>query len=381
MFDVVRAPDLRMLAEVHEPHCLSVYLPTHTVGETIQDAVRLKNLLARAARELGTAGLSAVEVEALLAPATVLLADENFWAHQGRGLALFIAGGDIRTYRLPDPVAELVVVADRLHVKPLLPSVTSGEFFYVLALSQNRVRLLRGSRYAVNELALDEIPDSLAHALRFDDREPQLQSHAATRTGTGQVAPAFHGQGAGKDARDADADRFVAVVDAGVCQHLADSTAPLVLAGVTDLVARYRRLSKYAHIVDEAIAGNPELTSAAEFHDRAWPIISPLFDTARRAAHERVLSREVPTSTSVDEVVTAAHDGRVRSLFVQLGAHCWGRFDDERRDVEQHDARQPGDRDLLDVATLDTLLAGGRVFAVERQDLPVDEPLVAEFRY
>lgn len=382
VIDVISTQALRSLTEVRGEHCVSIYLPTHQAGDdTSQDPIRLKNLTARAAQELRSVAEPTQDVDDMLSAVTALQGDRQFWAHQGRGLAIFIADDRTRTYRLPDPVEELVVVADRLHLKPLLPCVASGETFFVLALSQNQVRLLRGSRYSINELALDEIPESLAQALRFDDRTPQLQSHGALRTGTGQVTATFHGHGLGKDSRDADLDRFLSAVDAGVLEIVGDASAPLVLAGVDHVVARYRKLTSHRHVVDGEITGNPERISADDLHERSWPLVKPLFDAAQHEARERVLGGSERTATTLPEVVLAARDGRVRSLFVPVGVQRWGRLDADRREVEEHDERQPGDRDLLDVATLDTLLTGGRVFAVTPGDVPGDGPLSAEFRY
>lgn len=382
MIDIISTEDIRRLADVHGEHCVSIYLPTHLAGEeTTQNPIRLKTLAAHAATELRAAGVPTGRAEQLLSPLIELHDDRWFWTHQGRGLAVFLTGDGIRTYRLPDTVNELVVVADRLHLKPLLPCVTSGEVFHVLALSQHEVRLLRGSRYSVHELALGDIPASLAEALRYDDRERQLQSHATLRTGRGHVSATFHGQGAGKDTRDTDLDRFLGAVDDGVRDLIGASGAPLVLAGVAELVARYRATTAYPHVVDGEISGNPERTNAEELHDRAWPLVSPLFDAAKRSARDRIMAGPAAAGTSVDDVVLAAHDGRVRSLFVELGMQCWGRFDAEARHVERHDVREPGDRDLLDVATFETLLAGGQVFAVPQAQLPGEGPLVAEYRY
>jgi hypothetical protein len=382
VIDVISTRALRRLAEVQGEYCVSMYLPTHLAGDdTSQDPIRLKNLTAHAADELRSVDEPTRDVDAMLSAVTALQEDREFWAHQGRGLAVFVTGDRTLTYRLPDPVDKLVVVADRVHIKPLLPFVASGEVFYVLALSQNEVRLLRGSRYSINELALDEIPESLAQALRFDDRTPQLQSHGALRTGTGQVTATFHGHGLGKDSRDADLDRFLSAVDAGVLEIVGDTGAPLVLAGVERVVARYRKLTHHRQVVDGEITGNPERISADDLHDRSWPLVKPLFDAAKDDARERILGRSERTGTTVADVVIAAGDGRVQSLFVPLGVQRWGRFDAEQREVEEHDERRPGDRDLLDVATLETMLTGGSVYAVAPEDVPGDELLAAEFRY
>ena len=381
MIDVISAQALRHLAGVHSDHCVSIYLPTHpSGGKTAEDPIRLKNLTVHAAAELRSVGCAVHDVEDVLSTMTSLQDEYAFWAHQGHGLAVFATRERTWTYRLPDPVDELVVVADRLHIKPLLPRVSSGDSYYVLALSQNVVRLLHGSRYSMNELALGEIPESLALALRFDDREPQLQSHSALRTGTGHVAATFHGQGVGKDTRGADLDRFLAAVDAGVCK-LVDDRAALVLAGVEHVVARYRKLTRHPLVVHGEITGNPERLRVDELHDRAWPLVQPLFDAAQREARERILDGSERTRTTLTDVVWAARDGRIRSLFVPLGVQRWGHVDEGQDKVVEHDDRRPGDRDLFDVAALDTLLTGGNVFAVAPEDVPGPGPLAAELRY
>ncbi len=382
MIDVISGASIRHLAEVHEVPCVSIYLPTHPAGtERLQDPIRLKNALGKAGAELEALGVRQAEVGSLLAAATALKDDAAFWEHVDQGLAVFASPGGTSVYRLPVPVDDVVVVADRFHVKPLLPAVSAGEVFYVLALSANQVRLLRGSRFGVSELALGEIAESLAAALWFEDREAQLYSHAAGRVGRGDVAATFHGQGAGKDARGGDLDRFLAAVDAGVRHILADTSAPLVLAGVSDTVSHYRHVSSYAHLVDGSIEGNAQRSSPAELHDRAWPLVQPVFEEARRHATETFLADPDRSAGTLPEAVLAACDGRVATLFVPLRAERWGRCDPGARRVEEHDDRQPGDRDLFDVAVAETLANGGEVYALEDEDVPGDGPIAALLRF
>jgi hypothetical protein len=78
----------------------------------------------------------------------------------------------------------LVVVADRFHVKPLLPLLTSDGTFHVLAISQNQLRLLEGTRHAVDEIDLENVPETLSEI--FPDGFPakQLQFHTDTTSAT-----------------------------------------------------------------------------------------------------------------------------------------------------------------------------------------------------
>lgn len=382
MIDVISGPDLRRLVEFHDGYCVSIYIPTHRVrGETAQDPIRLKNSLTRAVGELEALGVRRAEAERLLASATALEDNKEFWTHLDLGLAVFISGDGTKVYRLPAAVEELVVVAERFHLQPLLPVVSTGEIFYLLVVSANEIRLLRGSRFGVSELALGDIPASLAEALWFVDREAQLQRHTAGRVGTGDVTATFHGHGAGKDTREIDLDRFLAAVDTGVRQVLADGHAPLVLAGVADTVSHYRRMSKYPHLVQRSIEGSAEGLSPAELHDRAWPLVEPVFKKGQEDARDAFLADPQRAVDTISEALVAAKEGRVAALFVPLGVHCWGRFETDRQVTEVHDERQPGDRDLFDVVAVETLTSRGDVFVVDETSVPGDGSVAALLRF
>ena len=382
MIDVISAADLRLLAEADDGYCVSMFLPTHRSGsETAQDPIRLKNSLTRALSEMETLGARRGDAERLLAPVTALEQDSGFWAHAELGLAVFAGPRVTRLFRLPIPIEELVVVADRFHIRPLLPLVAAGEVFHVLALSPKHVRLLHGSRFGVNEMALGDIPATQAEVLRFSDREAQLQSHAAGRVGTGGVTATFHGQGAGKDTHDSDLDQFLVAVDAGLRKMLAGDHPPVVLAGVADTLSRYRNLSKYPNLVEASIEGSVQPLTAAELHERAWPLVEAVFDQRQQRARHAFSDGLGHSTNTVTDTVRAALEGRVATLFVPLGVHRWGRLDTAAGMVEDHQERRPGDRDLLDVAAMETLANGGEVFAVEEADVPGEGPLAALLRY
>src|SRR5690606_41410767 len=103
-----------------------------------------------------------------------LVNDAGSWRHRSDGLALFLTDeGDMTEYRLSLRFEETVVLSDRLYVKPLLPILSGDGRFYVLALSQNKVRLLQGARYTMDELELKNIPQSREDGLDLGDPEHQ----------------------------------------------------------------------------------------------------------------------------------------------------------------------------------------------------------------
>jgi hypothetical protein len=137
--------------------------------ETQQDPIRFKNLLREAEERLIKRGLPAPESKELLESAQRLLQGDLFHQHQSDGLAMFLSVEMFRYYLLPFVFKELVIVTDRFHIRPLLPLLSGDGRYYILALSQNKVRLLQGTHYSVNEVALADVPKDLAETLRDDD--------------------------------------------------------------------------------------------------------------------------------------------------------------------------------------------------------------------
>jgi len=376
--------DLKALIEKHRGWCVSIFMPTHRAGKEIQqNPIRFKNLLGEAEQRLLAAGLRAPEAQKLLKPGQRLLQDSFFWMHQSDGLAVFLSSEMFRHYRLPLEFEELVVVTDRFHIKPLLSLFTGEERFYVLALSQNEIRLFQGTRYSVSEVELEDVPESLTEALKYDDPEKQLQFHTGTPKRTGKRPAMFHGHGVGIDDTKDNILRYFRQIDKGLHELFRKEQAPLVLAGVEYLFPIYREANTYPHLLEEGIKGNPEEFSAEELHEQAWAIVQPLFLKAQEeaAARYKQLAGTEQASNNLKVIIPAAYRGRVEVLFVGVGTQKWGTFDPGTNMVHLHQEAEPADEDLLDLAAIQTLLNGGTVYAVEPEEVPDDAPLAAVFRY
>jgi hypothetical protein len=379
--DIITASTMQSLVDHTGAPCVSIYLPTHRFGrETQQDPIRLRNLLDHAEHELIETGMRPVEVRRFLEPGRALTSRHAFWQQQEEGLAAFVGPDRLETYRLPVSFDPFVAVTDAFHLKPLWPAV-AGDIFYILALSRNEVRLWWSDRYQIGDVDLPaDIPKSLAEALWFEDPEKQLQHRAASRTDRGRVVAEFHGHGTPDERDVARLERFLRAVDAGV-RSLIDPTAPLVLAGVDDIAARYRKISHHPAILDETVAGNPGDASPNGLRSRATTIIEPVLAKAAEADAATFLAAGDRGIASVPDTVTAAAAGRVAVLFLPIGIHTWGRFDPETFGVTVHGTRQPGDRDLIDLAGATTWSSGGTVHATPPEAIPGDGPVAAVLRY
>jgi len=68
-------------------------------------------------------------------------------------------------------------------------------------------------------------------------------------------------------------------------------------------------------------------------------------------------------------------------LFVGLGVRRWGLVAAEERRVDLHDAFEPGDEDLVDIAVVRALLTGASVYVVPQSEVPNGEGVAALLRY
>ncbi len=385
--EILGRDELRSLVQQEATPALSIYLPTERVAvEPENNSLRLKSVLPTAHEALADEGMRRPEIDEMLRPLKELLGDSTFWRHQLEGLVLFRTSDFLRHFRLPFPVPELVVVAERFHIKPLLPAVAGDGHFYILALSQHSVRLFRATRWGVTEIDIDGlgIPRSLEEALRYDDlQEPDSEYSARSPKPPMRQAGMFHGHGPGGEDVKNELLRFFQEVDHGICKILNEDSAPLVLAAVDYLHPIYKRASNYNFIFEQGVEGNPDRASGAQLHEQAWPLIEPHFASELAGAGDRYRSQvgKGLASCRLDEVVVAAQAGRVGWLFLHRDAERWGRYEPARGELEEHEGRLPGDVDLLDLAARETFMTGGKVYVVGADEMPCPEPLAAVYRF
>ena len=379
--DLIGRDDIEVLTEPRDGPCVSLFLPTHGGIGADRDRIHLKNLLAAAETDLRLSGLREPQTRQLLAPAADHLDEPLFWERTSRGLALFLGPAWSRSYRLPIELPNRAIVARRFQVRPLLPLLSDDGRFYVLALSQNIIRLLIGTRNDVHEVDLARMPGGLRDALRYDDPEKDRRYHIVGRQGA--PTPISHGRGIGGEVDKERISRYLRVVDARLIDVLRDERAPLVLAGPAYERAIFRTITRYPALVEEGISGSPDRIRAEALHARAWPLVEPIFQRGRQEATARYGQLEGTGKTSVDlaETVRAAHRGQVDVLFVWVDEERWGTFDRTTGGVTTSEVRGPGDEDLLELAAVGTFLNRGTVYAGPSQSMPDGAASAAILRF
>ncbi len=381
--------ELDTLMTTQEQPWVSIFMPTHRPGaEGQQDPIRLKNLVRQAEERLVAFGLRSPDARKLLGQPHKLLADDLFWRDQQEGLALYCAPSSFRTYRLPLRFDETLVVGARPYVRPILPLFTTQCRFFVLAWSKQHLRLFSASRHAINELPLTGVPRSLEEAMKYDEfdkprRARWVQPTGIGRTGHAEGGAAFRGLGEESEGNKDNLLRYAQMVDRGLHGMLREERAPLLVAAVDYLIPIYREANTYAHLLDHGLEGNPDTLKPEDLHRQAWRVVEPHFKAREEEAVARftTLRGAGRTSRELRDIVPAAAEGRVETLWVARGVQAWGRYDPTDSSVVLHDMPHAGDQEMLDLAAVQTILHGGTVYPIDRMKVPGDALLAAIFRY
>jgi hypothetical protein len=376
-----------LLAELpssQQPPCLSLYQPTHRRRpENQQDPIRFRNLVRELEASLRQTYPMA-QVRSRLEPFKALAQDGDFWEHTLEGLAVLGGPSLFRVFLLQRPAAELAVVADSFHTKPLRRLLQSADRYQVLGLSLHEIHLFQGNRDALDEVALAPgVPRTITEALGEELTEPHQT--VASYGGVGGASTAMHhGQGGRRDQADIDAERFFRAVDRAVLEHHSrPSGLPLILAALPEHHHLFHQVSHNPFLVAEGIRTNPDSASAEGLRALAWQVVAPRHQarlTALKEEFQQARSQGLG-SDDLAQVCQAAAAGRVATLLIEADRQIAGRLDGTTGGVELSAMGGPHVDDLLD--DLGDLVGkmGGQVLVVPPEAMPTRTGLAATYRY
>lgn len=380
--NVVTMSDVHDLVSVEGDYCVSLYLTTHPTGrDGMQDEVRLKNLVVAATDRLVELGMRSVSAREFLAPLNELpLIDE--WSQRKLGLAVFHSKTACRRFWLNTSFDECVVVARRYYVRPLLPAVDLNAGFYVLALSRNHVRLLKATASSFSKLSPPGFPTSMEMALNLQGAERGEQVHTGMHAHVGKEAGVYHGQGGHRDTIKEEVVEYCQLITKSLAPILREQPLPVILAGVGYELELFRQTCEYGNFVDDELTGNFDIATDHALYELALPVAKRHYDALRQKplVKYQTMSERLLTSENMEEIIPAAHQGKVDTLLVDPRAEVFGRFDENTRRLEVVRGCVPA-LDLVELAVQQTILHRGYVYAATPEELPAGTPMCAILRY
>jgi hypothetical protein len=373
--------ELKELSASQGP-CITVLFPLHH-EDTRQIRVTVKKALQDISEKLDRRNVDRKSQAALLEPIRAL-ADTIEEQPQAHGVLILRSPDVFRHYFIPQAPQECVEVAEHFYLLPLIPILRESRPFYILALSQKHIRLLRCTNMTSEEVPLPPtVPQNLDAFIHSDKPDHVLDNSAAGGPGTGTMGRVMFGTGTDKERSDQYLLHFYKAVDRGIGELLKDDPSPVVIAGVEYELPLYRNVSTFPRLVEDPIRGAPDGLKGGELHKRAFDPIQTYWRKDIEEALEMYeqLGGSDRVSVSLKEIVKAAYDGRVLHLFVAQGARHLGNFDEMSHRVRTHSEERPGDEDLINAATVQTISHAGNVFVIPRNKVPHGSQMAAVMRY
>jgi len=365
--------DFTRLAKIHDQHCVSIYVPTHRAGEEVdkkQGQLLLKNRIKNLKNRLKDYNLNEQEIDNYLNPVETLLDDKHFWRNQSDCLVLFLNKQGLKYFTLPIHHDAFTYISDHFYLLPLIQMFNGDGKFYLLNLSLEDVKLYECTRHSIAEVFVENLlPEKLEEVVGFDYKEKSIQF----RSGQGGKAEVtYHGQGAGKDDKNVEVEKFIRAVDSGLMDLIKDQKAPLVLASVDHYYPIYKNITAYAHLNDQHIGGNHEKTDPTILHEMAWPLVEDHFLHSKRKYINltRDHSADDKTLLDINDIIPAAIDGRIEALFIQKSKDRYGIYDSVNRSLIIDENSNSNQTSLFNLAATHTWMQGGYVYISEKDEMP-----------
>ena len=366
--------DIPTLAEIKALHharadaCVSIYVGTTPQTQHVKASRIAFGNLGKAALDQLDAASFDKRRRALIEEELAAVADDDvFWTVQARSLAVLATPDNLSTYRLATAVSDMVEVADRFHLKPLLRAIAFPQHAFVLALSEKSARLVE---------VFADLPPSVV-------RVPDLPKSAADAVGRASVNNLTQGTRiANAQGQTVLLRQYARQVAASLRPILAGRETPLILAATEPLGPMFRSFNTYPALAPEGIATSPDRMTDGELAAAARPVLDQLYAGEIEKAVGLLETRrgQKRLTTDLNEAARAATNGAIEMLLVDIDRVIPGTVD-EAGAVAQAAKPGPGSYDIVDEIAGRAIGAGARFLAVRKDDIPGGAPLAASLRY
>lgn len=382
---LISEQEFEKLSQKKNDLCISIFFPTQRGGKDVlegKNQLSLKSKWQEVKKKLEKDGVPSEKIAKIEAPFSELINNKEFWRHQSDGLAVFATEDFFEKYTLPINFETFHYISKEFYLKPLTPMFSGDARFYLLSLQMDKVELFEATRYSIGKVEIDDLtPARLEERVGYDYEEKHRKNKTQHEL-SGQSTQ--HGYDAANRDRKNEFLRFFRAVDTGLHQLLNDEKVPLIVACQDYLFPIYQEASTYKHLYPEPVPGNPsDYRNMFALHAKALEKLEPFFEKGKdeKLKEFQELNPE-RTSVQVTDILPAAFQGKIDTLFLQNREEIWGRYDEEQMKVKIEDEQNSQNTSLMNLAAVRTIRDGGSVYLLEAPFMPhKDSKMNAIFRY
>ncbi|MDT0690493.1 hypothetical protein RM549_11905 [Salegentibacter sp. F188] len=381
---LISQEEFKKITDFKKDTCVSIFIPTQRGGKEVLEQKNKKHLKStwdQVKRELESQNVSAEEIKNIGKPIEDLLNKPDFWRHQSDGLAIFSSEGFFEKYTVPVNFEAHHYISNHFYIKPLAPLTTDEGRFYLLAVQQDKVEFFEATKNTIGEVYVEDLtPSRLEDRVGYDYEE---KNRKTVTQNSSMGTSTSHGYDAANRDDKNEILRFFNAIDKGLKEILHDENVPLVVACQDYLFPIYKEANSYKNLFDQVVPGNPSDADMFGLHEKALKIMEPHLEKKKRSKLESY-GELTPdkTSSSISDIVPAAFEGKVDTLFLENRSEIWGSYDEKNRKVEVREEQSKDNTSLMNLAAAKVIETGGSVFLIESAFMPDKEAKVnAIFRY
>ena len=363
---------MKQLSKFPNQELLSAEGPFVTIYQTVESSqlamdaeqIKFKNLIKKAMEQ--------VDDDTLRDQLASIPNDKQFWAEGQTGVAFFVTPKEVFYYKVSSKLNDFVSFADRPNILPLIEDFQYIENYHLLCLTNRDMKLYAGRLDTIERISLPEdAPTTLTIALG-DELTRGKQLNGGGPSGT------VHGVNEKSDELEIDQENYFRIVDKYIMDNYSNpDKTPLVLFSLSENQSVFRQLSKKTCLRDERIESSPTSLTDNDIKQE----VSQLIEKVLRTRHSEVLARYEETTPQYklgdqyQDLATASLEGRIEVLFLEKDSKVTGTIDEDGQ------LGFEGDENFFNQLALNVTRTNGKVYVVDRSQMPGLKDVAAILRY
>ncbi|RFS26988.1 hypothetical protein DVR12_04175 [Chitinophaga silvatica] len=300
--------ELLTLSQYYGAPAVTILLSTHrTHPDSKQDPINLKKLVTMAENQLYET-YDKREVWPILDKIKSAEAEVNH-EYNLDSLAIFASKDVLKIVKMPIPVTDRIVISDRFEIRPLLRALEQKEYYYVLTISRNKIRLLE----AFNDTLVREVSNK---DFPFENTQYYTTDHM-------------------KIIQDSYLDDLVKeyfnVADKRFKEYYYAEPLPVILLGDAKMLAYYEEQMDIKNIVIGTAHGNYDDTTPHEILKITYPIVKQHLEEKEQQALQviDIAQSAQKLNTDFGDIYRAAQAGAADTLYIEKTYFARGTVDEE----------------------------------------------------
>jgi hypothetical protein len=353
---------------------VSIYFKTHRLSSEAKiDQKTFKNLVKEARNKLEDVTDSKT-IKIILEPLEALLIEPSFWIYNQEGCAIFANKNEAVVYRLFEPVAEKVIVASSIYIKPLVRLHQLKHHYFIIGLTRENFEVFEVLDEKISLFTMDKsVLKTADEVLGTEKTEAYLSAGNYTHVSNRGM---FHGHGGQKKENDIDAERFFRYVDKTVSETITDiQSLPIVLCALQQTQQVYRNLAKDVNLISNPIETTFESLSIEQLKEKGDEIIKghqqSVFNSLKKQGLVAISSDRY--STQITDIIKAINNSKIEQLFIVENKTLEGTIDWENNKY----SKEENQNDIYDDCAEACIKHKVPVYILPEAFMPTTAPIFA----